>query len=407
MSTKHIVIIGGGASGLLAALVCARNGCQVTLLEQLSKPGKKILSTGNGKCNYTNKSQKPEDYRGTDPQFAWGILNQFPVEETIRFFKELGIYPKEKNGYLYPNSSQASSVLDVLLMENQHLKVKIKTGEKVTAIQCLDKGYEVLTNHWHYTAEKVIMATGGKAAPILGSDGSGYDLVQRLGHTIIKPLPALTGLKVTESYVQKLAGIRVDGKATLKTSAGNYEERGEIQLTKYGLSGIPIFQLSTYAAIALERKEEVTVILDFLPDLLEDETYHLLNTRVENSSYKTAEQVLVGLFNEKLIEVLLQSAHIPGSTKVGDLAKEQLLELTKQIKNHKFHIKATNSFEQAQVCSGGVSTKEIDPLTLESKIKKNIYFAGELMDIDGTCGGYNLQWAWSSGYVSATHASKG
>lgn len=399
---KEVIIIGGGASGLMAAIMAAREGYKVTILEHKDKLGKKILATGNGKCNYTNLVQEQECYRSEDNSFPFQILSCFDVSKTIDFFLDLGIYPKDKKGYLYPYSEQATSVLSVLEMEIKRLKVKVCLSTHVDKIHKNKSKFLIESNTGKYEADKVILATGGCASSNLGSDGSGYGLAKAFGHKIIKPLPALVQLVSDEKYFKTLAGVRCNASVQLygnKKLLG--EETGEILMANYGVSGIPILQLSRYAARAIDRKERVHLLIDFLPELSRDKTKELLKNRTIMNGHKNIEEMLVGLFNNKLAYVLLLQGNIPVSKSCGQLNEKDIDVLTTLIKSFSVPITKTQSFEQAQVSSGGVDTREINPKTLESTIVKGLYFTGELIDVDGTCGGYNLQWAWSSGVVAA------
>jgi predicted Rossmann fold flavoprotein len=408
MVSKKIVVVGGGASGLVAGITAAKQGAKVTILERMDKPGKKLLSTGNGRCNYTNRNQMLRNYRGSHPEFAQNILNQFTLENTIDFFSDLGILPKDRNGYLYPNSNQASSILEVLLMEAFHQRIKLKYNEHVSSVFQRDNQYIIGTDTWEYPCDSVIIAAGSKAAPVLGSDGSGYQLAQALGHHIVTPLPALTALKAKETYFARLSGIRTEAKVTLYLEGDIFcEERGELQLTGYGISGIPVFQISTFAVRGIHEGKMVQVFVDFLPDLSKEELLQLLKERCSKNTHKTMEEMMIGLLNRKLITVLLELAGCSANLKALEVTEAKLMDLTERIKAHKIQIEGCHSYEQAQVCSGGVDTSELYEDTLESRLAPNIYFAGEIIDIDGACGGYNLQWAWSSGYTAGLHAAKG
>lgn len=392
---KKIIVVGGGASGFIAAIQAARNGASVTILEQNGKFGKKLLSTGNGKCNLTNTESYTGCYRSNTPDFASTVMFGFDVQQTIRFFMEIGIYTKNKNGYLYPHSEQASSVLDVLEMEARNLKIKLKTQEAVTEIIPSGEGsFLVKTKTWEYPCDAVILACGSKASVIEGSNGSGYQLAADLGHKIIKPLPALTGVKGKDFYYGKWAGVRAGACVTLAINGYKMkQETGEVQLTDYGISGIPVFQLSRFAARALDEGCTISMFLDFLPEFDPQGLVTFLKSRRERNPYKNMRESLIGLFPEKLMDVLLMGA-------------DTIEELAKRIKSLEVPVKETLSFEHAQVCSGGVDCEEIEPMTMESRLVPGIYFCGELVDVDGACGGYNLQWAWSSGAVAGISASK-
>ena len=398
---SSVIIVGGGASGLVAGIFAARQGHKVTILEHKDKIGKKILATGNGKCNYTNLVQLPECYRSNDSAFPMKVLSVFGVQETIDFFRQLGIYPKARDGYVYPNSEQAASVAQVLDMELKRLKVTICLEVRVEHIHKNKSTFKITTNKGDFTADKVILATGGCASPSHGSDGSGYLLAKELGHKIVKPLPALVQLKSKEKYFKALAGVRTEAYIKLFVNDKfTAEEKGELLIANYGVSGIPIFQLSRFAAKALSEREMVDLKIDFLPSLNWKETFDFINERLKSYPKKTAEESLVGLFNNKLAFVMLKEAGIESALYCEKVTKNNVTDLVNQIKEWKIPISDTNSFEQAQVSAGGADTSEITPSTMESKLVKGLYLTGELIDVDGTCGGYNLQWAWSTGAVA-------
>lgn len=398
MEKKRVCIVGGGAAGMMAAIIAAREGAAVTVLEHNEKTGKKILATGNGRCNLTNLYQAASCYHSQERNLAWEVLEQFDVQETIRFFSELGIYTKNKNGGLYPSSMQASSVQELLEMEARYRKVKIKCREHVTEIQVLQAAakpvFQVKTETWSYEADAVILACGSKASAIEGADGSGYTLAKSLGLKVIKPLPALVPLKGKGTYFTKWAGTRVEGKVILKAGAQILDTaEGELQLTDYGISGIPVFQLSSQTARLLDSGVPVSVELDFLPDFDEKGLEEFLKRRENACPYKTQRELLTGLLPKKLADVLSEG-------------KNDRKTLVQRIKRFAVEIKGTKAFDMAQVCSGGVSLTEINPKTMECRKIPGIYLAGELLDTDGICGGYNLQWAWSSGACAGYAASK-
>lgn len=398
MEKKRVCIVGGGAAGMMAAIIAAREGAAVTVLEHNEKIGKKILATGNGRCNLTNLYQDASCYHSQERNLAWEVLEQFDVQKTIRFFSELGIYTKNKNGGLYPSSMQASSVQELLEMEARYRKVKIKCREHVTGIQVLQEVakpvFQVKTETWSYEADAVILACGSKASAIEGADGSGYTLAKSLGLKVIKPLPALVPLKGKGTYFTKWAGTRVEGKVILKAGAQILDTaEGELQLTDYGISGIPVFQLSSQAARLLDSNVPVSVELDFLPDFDEKGLEEFLKRRENACPYKTQRELLTGLLPKKLADVLSEG-------------KTDRKTLVQRIKRFAVEIKGTKAFDMAQVCSGGVSLTEINPKTMECRKIPGIYLAGELLDTDGICGGYNLQWAWSSGACAGYAASK-
>ena len=399
-----MIIVGAGASGLTAGISAARKGASVLIIEQKEKAGKKILATGNGKCNFTNKYQSLDCYHCDDSTFISKVLSNFDMTKTLKFFEELGIYPKERMGYIYPNSEQASSIVSVLLMECDKLNINIVYNEKVTKISRPDFTLTTVNEDKEeniYKGKKLILATGGKASPNLGSDGSGYKLAERFGHKIIKPLPALVSLKSPDKFCKSISGVRCPAKvmAYADSKLLSYEE-GEIIFTNYGISGIPIMQVSRYVAKALDTGKKVYIELDFMPGKSEEEIFQILKSRCKNSS-KNLEQMLVGMFNHKLNYVMIKKGKLdPGQLIIKD---KDLMRLKDEIKSFRININDTNTFEFAQATRGGVATNEINPMTMESLLKDNLFITGELIDVDGTCGGYNLQWAWSTGYIAGNH----
>lgn len=405
MKEYDVIIVGAGSSGLLAGILAARGGRSVLIIEQKEKAGKKILATGNGKCNYTNLYQTSECYRSDDNSFVFQVLPNFDTSKTIKFFKDLGIIPKERNGYIYPNSEQASSVVSVLLMECQRLKVEFIYNEKVISVIAPDFTVITAVNKEEniYYARKLILATGGCAAPKLGSDGSGYDLAKLFGHKIIKPLPALVSLKSPDKFCKKISGVRTQARVKAYGNAKLlFIEEGEIIFTDYGISGIPIMQLSRFVSKALDMGKASYLMLDLYFSASREELFEILMKRCKRSPEKTMEEMLVGMFNHKLNYILMTEAKLDPNCPCSKVKDEAILKLTEQIKGFMVQINGTNTFEFAQVTAGGVSTLDVDPLTMESKKKKNLYLIGELLDMDGTCGGYNLQWAWCTGYVAGT-----
>lgn len=403
---RHVAVIGGGAAGMMAAITAAREGVKVTILEHKDRIGKKILSTGNGRCNFTNTYQTPACYRSDNRDFAWNIIQKFNVEKTISFFKELGIYPKDRNGYLYPYSDQAAAILEVLQIEIAKLDICVMTEINVLDIQPVKRGIRVTTDKKTITVDSVILACGSKAAPVTGSDGSGYQLAKLLGHRIVPVLPALVQLRCAEKFYKSISGVRVQG--TVEIYADDISlasDTGEIQLTNYGISGIPVFQVSRYAAKAIYQKRSVTAVLNFMPDMNKDEFLSFLQERITLCPHKTLDEFFTGIFPKKLCELWIRLSRLPKEMRVSDLSGEQLERLVLLIQHLRTHITETNAFEQAQICCGGVDTTEINPDTLESNYVPGIYFAGELLDVDGICGGYNLQWAWSSGFVAGREAA--
>ncbi len=418
-NSYDVAVIGGGAAGLVAAITASRSGAKTIVIEHMDRVGKKILSTGNGKCNYTNALQGIAYYRGENPAFVLPVFEQFGLEDTLRFFSELGIYPKEKRGYYYPASEQAASVLDVLRMELSYRDVSLQTSFELTGIEKQSKsGREPqfeLTGHsaedeknrQKIYAKTILFATGLLAAPKTGSDGSAFSLIRKFNHHFIDVVPALVPLQGKQTFFKALAGIRTEMELRLyieKECAA--VEQGELQLTDYGISGIPVFQVSRFATRALSKKQAVSAEIDFLPKLTAEEVLSLLKERFLSFGYgKSTSEAMIGLFPRKLNDVLLKESGVRLDIPAEQLSYRQLSTLCAKIKAFRVDICGSKPIELGQVCAGGVNTCEIDNETLESKLVSGIYFAGEVIDIDGTCGGYNLQWAWSSGYVAGIHAA--
>lgn len=384
-----VAIIGGGASGIIAAIFAARGGAKTAILEKNPRIGKKILSTGNGRCNFTNSDISTKNYNSDFVQCA---LEKFSSKDTVEFFEELGLLSKEEaEGRIYPLSGQATAVLDVLRLELERLKVQILSEFDAADITKNGDSFAIKSQKGDVChAKSVIVATGGMAAPKTGSDGSGYKLLKKLGHTAGKLVPALVQIKTTRG----IQGVRAQGRVTLENGKSAV---GEIQFTNNGLSGIPVFGLAKYAGAGQ------SVSLDMLPDYTLDEVVSILKKRPA----QTMETYLIGVLNKTLAQVLLKECNIsPLSRKSETLSDSEIRIIAEKIKNWKFEISGIMPWDNAQVTSGGIDLSLVNPETMESKIVKNLYITGELLDIDGDCGGFNLQWAWSSGAVAGGEAAK-
>lgn len=405
-----VIIVGAGASGMMAGISAARSGAKVLILEHMDSAGKKILATGNGKCNFTNEKQGIAYYRSNNPAFVLPVFEQFGLEDTLSLFKELGIEPRSKrDGYYYPASGQASSVREVLLMECRRQKVRIAYNVGIRSIYKEGKYFIFDTKQGEFRGKTCIIATGGKAAKKTGSDGSGIPYIVGFGHKVTDIVPALVALQGKQSFLREIAGIRAENRVKIYIENEKIaEETGELQLTENGVSGIPVFQLSRYASYGLSEGKEVYVLLEFLPWQTEEETVIMLEERfLKYGKGKSAREALIGLFSEKIIGVLLKEAGISTETRAEVCSKEEIKKLVNVIRHLRVDIVGTKGFDAAQVTAGGVDTEEIDAATMESKIVSGLYFAGEVVDVDGMCGGYNLQWAWSSGWVAGKHAGEG
>lgn len=403
---------------MAAAITAAGQGADVTVLERNDRLGKKILSTGNGKCNLGNLDLTADAYYGSDPRFITKILERFSEQDTMDFFKKLGLMIKDKNGYLYPASEQAASVLDVLRFELQVLGVKVITECKVNHIRRDSESGEILVSDGvsEYRFDVVILACGSKAAPKTGSDGSGYKLAKQLGHSLIPTVPALVQLKCEEDYLKAVAGVRADALIRVlgpEQDKGKYGsetcfavERGELQLTEYGISGIPVFQLSRQVNYILREQDHVTVEIDFLPDLSNEEFYELCREREEKlGKGRTVEEFFTGMLNKKIMLLFMKLAGLKGHIPVEEADYFKRKQVYALCKNWRVTVNGSNSYDNAQVCAGGVNTAEITE-NFESRLVPGVYMVGELLDVDGKCGGYNLHWAWASGVLAGRHAAQ-
>lgn len=400
---NDVVIIGGGASGMMAAIIAAAKNKNVTIIEHCDKPGKKILMTGNGKCNYSNTNQSKDCYRCDDTNFLNTVLSSFSQKDVTDFFRKNGIATKNRNGYLYPRSGQATVINEFLQSKCEQLHVKIICGLDCKSVKKSDTYFTIKCKYISssekctITARSVIISTGGKSYPKSGSDGSGFQILAGLGHKIIKPLPALTSLYCKEKFFKSLKGVRCDAKISLYVDNKFIAaDTGELQLTDYGVSGIPVFQVSRYASKALDNHKNVFAYIDYIPEYDREEIYNILN----QNNKMNIEQKLCGLVNKKIAHVILKNAGISEKLYNSDILKKVIENIILQLKSTQITIVATGDFEHAQICCGGVSTDEIDAATMQSKLVPNLYVTGEIIDVDGICGGYNLQWAWSTGYIA-------
>ena len=405
-----IIVVGGGAAGLFAAVIAGRKGAQVTILEKNQRVGKKILATGNGRCNLTNTDMHISHFHGVNPKFAYSALNAFDNYQAIEYFEQLGITHKvEEEGKVFPFSNQASSVLDVLRYELERLGIETIVEAEVKEIRKLAKGFEVFTKDGaKYYAHRVILSTGGKAAPNLGSNGSGYALAEQLGHHLIEPFPSLVQLKLAEPFLKQIKGIKFEGDAEIivkgKTLA---KAQGELLFTEYGMSGPPIFQLSRMAAERLKMNQEVWVKVMLINHMPKDKLINYVTKRWQDNPEKNVSFSFVGFINKQLVPVLLKQAGIEDINKpVALLTAREKENIINILQDWRFKVTGTNTWTAAQVTAGGIDVRDINQNTMESKLVPGLFFAGEIMDIDGDCGGYNLQWAWSSGYLAGKSAEE-
>lgn len=509
---RTVAVIGGGAAGMMAAIEAARAGAIVTLIEKNPQLGKKLATTGNGRCNYTNLDMGDRiggKFRGFHPEFAAPALDALPPEAVLDWFRAIGVEPRFRGSYVYPNSDQASAVVDALREELHRLSVKVHYNAEVKSVQRIDTDTEasaakasmpgkaasagipakaslsddgaaasssqirrkkdagyflIQCTDAVVKADRVILAAGSKAAPKTGSNGDGYFIARKLGHTIVPYVPALCGIRCAGDAFRALAGIRTEAALELSIDGRCVDrEAGELQLVDYGISGIPVFQLSRYAAYALQEGKKAVVYINFLPGFTEagavrdsdrnvaagaavrnlkrassasgistieasaaknaqnaraevsccaakaedqkDLAVQLFRQRQQRLVGRKMESFFTGLLHQKLGQLLLRMANVRPELPVTELSEKQLRSLASLSVRFKAECVEMNGFQQAQVVAGGVDTTEVDSDTMASRLVPGLYFAGEVLDIDGICGGYNLQWAWASGFVAGRHAA--
>ena len=401
---KKVIIVGGGASGLVCAYFAAIRGFDVTILEKNNSCGKKILVSGNGRCNYWNSEFDITKFNSSNLDLLEYILKN--KGKVLPFFESIGIVPKIKNGYYYPYSNQSITILNTLLSELERLNVNIENNKEVLDIICKNNSFELITNDKIYKCDYVIISTGSYS--YVKDKTNGYDILKKLGHKIIKPLPALVQLKGNESYFHDWAGIRCDVTVSLyENNKFIKNEVGEVQLTNYGISGICAMQLSSLISRGLNDGKRYYLEINFLNFLNSKYEFIIwLKSQDKKTNTKSIQQLLDCVFNYKITNIILKKSNIKGNTLVSDLTENQLDTLSKNIIMFKLDIIDTMSFKESQVCSGGVPLSEVNKDTLESLIIKNLYLTGEILDVDGLCGGYNLGFAWISGIVAGNSIGK-
>lgn len=401
-----IAVIGAGASGMMAAISAAENGAFVTLYEGMDRVGKKILVTGNGKCNFTNSEMSLTNYYTSDYKLLENAFQTFGAKETIAFFEKLGLLVKNKNGYYYPACEQASAVLDLLRLEIHRQDIKLLTEEKIKRIDINGKGKFVLqASDGKAVFDRVILACGGKASPKTGSDGTGYELAKQFGHKIVPVVPGLVQMVCKEPFFKGIAGVRTEGSVAVMRNLNIVcRENGEIQFTEYGISGIPVFQISRCMNQMLRKDKEISVVLDLLPSMSEAELKKNLENRLKRDQTFTVEEFFTGILNKKLMLQFIKNVGLKPTDRVSQIKRESLENVMNMCKKFEVTVTGNKGFENAQVCAGGVSVEEITK-SMESIYVPGLFFAGELLDVDGKCGGYNLQWAWTSGFIAGKAAA--
>ncbi len=391
------IIVGAGASGLTCAITLARRGHDVAVLEKLDKSAKKILVTGNGRCNYWNEEFNNSCFYSNNEMFINRVNTEDNRKEVFNFFNSVGFVPSIKNGYYYPLSMQASSVRNLLLTECDKLGIIIKNNVNVLDIKKDNNKFYIFTSEKEYEADAVVLATGSYA--YYKDKTTGYDICKKLGHNINKVLPSLVQLVGNDNYYKEWAGIRSNVKVSICINDKYIKsENGEIMLTEYGVSGICIFNLSGIANRSLYNNDNVKIVIDFFPQY--DNLLSFFEERAKSVSRRSLSEFFEGLINNKIVDIVLDKCNISNNSEYNSLSLDQKKFLCNTLNNFTVNVVGSKSFDSAQVCTGGVDTCFINPETMESTICSNLYVIGELLDVDGICGGYNLGFAWLSGIIA-------
>ena len=398
----RVGIIGAGASGVFAALILKQNYIDTTVIERNANALKKIYATGNGRCNFTNRNVSYKNYHGENPKFTISAIKKFDNYDVIEFFNDMGIPEVElENGKIFPKSLQASSIVKQMMCLANHLEVEFIYDSFVDDVRKNGNVFEVKSNDSIYKFDYLIVACGSKAYKKSGSDGNGYILMKKLGHNIVKTHPGIVQLRLNRDSFKKMSGTKFKANAKLVVDGKEvFEFYHDVLFTDYGISGPTILQLSGEAIRAKNKGLDVKIRIDTV-DLDENKLYEHLIYIISLNYYKKINELLVGLINDNLIEEVLNQANIEYDINVCELSKEEIYKLAHTLKNLEFSVSGYKDEDSGQITCGGVDTDEINPSTMESKKIKNLYIIGEIMDVDGDCGGYNLQWAFSSAYSCA------
>lgn len=404
----RVGIIGAGASGMMAAITAANYNAKVTLFEKNERVGQKLLATGNGKCNLSNLEFNMSKYYCTDKEKLHTIFGVYSLWDMLSFFESKGMMVRSKNGYLYPYSEQASTVLDVFRrnLENDNIETVTDCDITMAEYQKASNTFAVMGNGKVWEFDKLVIACGGPAS-LKKNDGlTGFKLAEGFGHTVNKVVPGLVQLRASDkSFFKAVSGVRCQAKVSLLADGILLgEEEGEVQFTDYGLSGIPIFQFSRMAAYAIEEGKRVCVSVNFFPDQEQKAFEYQMRLRYDYYMDSTIEEFLLGTVNKKINLAMLKANGIKPTDRISQLGFKKVWEFIMSYRNLAIHIESVNDMEHAQVCAGGVDFMQIST-QMESMKCPGLYFAGEVIDVDGKCGGYNLQWAWTSGYIAGRNAA--
>lgn len=410
---SKVFVIGGGASGMLAAIVAARNGHTVELFEKNEKLGKKLYITGKGRCNLTNACDQDTFFNHvvSNPKFLYKAFYMFNNQDTMNFFESIGLPLKiERGNRVFPVSDKSSDVISSLRQELERQKVKIHYHSEVEKVLIKDGhfyGLQLKNDVKEWIADSVVIATGGLSYPTTGSTGDGYKFAKEMGHSITRLHPSLVPIHIKESYVKELMGLSLRNIEIVITAGKKqiYRDFGELLFTHFGVSGPVILSASSYIIPYLNKNEELTLSIDLKPALTSEQLDARILRDFEEAKNKQFKNSLNQLLPNKLINVIIRLSEIDPDKKVHSITKQERLRLVTLLKNLPLHIMKLSEYNQAVITKGGVQVKEVNPSTMESKLVKNVYFVGEVLDLDALTGGFNLQIAWSTAYLAGNSIS--
>lgn len=422
MRPVRVAVIGGGASGCMAAITAAQAGADVHIFEKNEKPGKKLYATGNGRCNLTNLHMDDSCYhtRTADKNgssLIHSAIERYSPADQIRFFADLGVPVYDRDGYVYPRTNQAQTVVRALEKRIAALGIRVHTGCPVRKIRRSQQGtkaddavfYVDCNDREARAFDTVILCTGGMAGPQYGTTGDGYRLAASFSHKISTPLPALTALECKGQFLKRAAGVRCRAAVTLYTGNDKKQiregrEEGEVQMTDYGISGIPVMQISGMAARLLESKQQVFVQIDFLPEFSDSAFSDEIERRMREDRSQMLGDLFLGLVHKKILDLLLAEKGLQAEMKARRIDDAGIRQILQSMREYTLEVIQVKSFKQAQVTSGGILLEDTDA-DFQSRLQPGLFFAGEVLDVDGRCGGYNLQWAFATGYIAGLAAA--
>ena len=422
MRPVRVAVIGGGASGCMAAITAAQAGADVHIFEKNEKPGKKLYATGNGRCNLTNLHMDDSCYhtRTADKNgssLIHSAIERYSPADQIRFFADLGVPVYDRDGYVYPRTNQAQTVVRALEKRIAALGIRVHTGCPVRKIRRSQQGtkaddavfYVDCNDREARAFDTVILCTGGMAGPQYGTTGDGYRLAASFSHKISTPLPALTALECKGQFLKRAAGVRCRAAVTLYTVNDKKQiregrEEGEVQMTDYGISGIPVMQISGMAARLLESKQRVFVQIDFLPEFSDSAFSDEIERRMREDRSQMLGDLFLGLVHKKILDLLLAEKGLQAEMKARRIDDAGIRQILQSMREYTLEVIQVKSFKQAQVTSGGILLEDTDA-DFQSRLQPGLFFAGEVLDVDGRCGGYNLQWAFATGYIAGLAAA--